>query len=249
MKRADNFLKTPAGSEKDLLATRMLRDGSHDGDAWRTLRIQAEIVDGFENLHDIGPAVSIFGSARVGNDDPLYKAAEKTALLLSRAGFAVITGGGPGIMEAANRGAHRERSPSIGLNIELPYEQHANGHQDISLEFRYFFVRKLMFVRYAFSFVFFPGGFGTLDELFEVACLIQTQKIERFPMVLYGSEHWGPLLGWMQKSLEAEGYIQHEDLNLFKLVDTPEEVVDHVTRNAAHFGIMVRPGTKGKRPK
>jgi uncharacterized protein (TIGR00730 family) len=226
MKIEENVLCPPGSAEKELLRCR--KRGRAADDSWRVLRIQAEIVDGIENMRDVGPSVSIFGSARLAPDSPFYEAALQTARLLSDAGYAVITGGGGGIMEAANRGAKPGRSPSVGLNIELPTEQQANAFQDVSLEFRYFFVRKLMFVKYAFAFVFFPGGFGTLDELFTVATLLQTGKIDRFPMLLYGKEHWTPLLSWIEETLIEGGFLTAEDRQVFKVVDSPEAILRRV---------------------
>jgi len=192
-------------------------------DPWRVLRIMGEFVQGFDTLADVGKAVTIFGSARVTEDDPMYQAARELAALLSKEGFAVITGGGPGIMEAANRGAVDVDGQSIGCNIELPFEQGMNQYVEIAVNFRYFFVRKTMFVKYAEAFVIFPGGFGTLDELFEALTLIQTGKIHNFPIVLFGSEYWQGLFDWIKNTLLAEGKISPEDLELLAIVDTPEE--------------------------
>jgi hypothetical protein len=203
-------------------------------ETWRVFRIQSELIDGIETLHDLGPAVSIFGSSRIGPDSPYYAPAEQVARLLSEAGVAVITGGGPGIMEAANRGAFGAGSRSVGLNIALPHEQVANQHQDLSLSFRYFFVRKFMFVRYAIGYVIFPGGFGTLDELFEALTLIQTERIRRFPVVLFSTEYWQGLIDWMQTRLIARGSISPADMDLFTVADSPEQaarvVLDHYQR-------------------
>jgi uncharacterized protein (TIGR00730 family) len=194
-------------------------------DTWRVFRIQSELVDGFESLHDLGHAVTIFGSSRLGPESPYYHAAEEVGARLSAAGFAVITGGGPGIMEGANKGAFGNGSKSVGLNIDLPREQVPNRYQDINLDFRYFFVRKLMFVKYAVAFVIFPGGFGTLDELFESLTLVQTEKIRKFPVVLYGSEHWAGLIHWLRETVQAAGCVDAKDLALFSLADSPEEVL------------------------
>jgi uncharacterized protein (TIGR00730 family) len=185
MKRAINKLRPAGQSEKDFLRHEKDRPVSNV-ESWRVLRIQSEIVDGIESLRELGPAVTLFGSARTKPGTPLYEQAVKVGELLAKAGYACITGGGPGIMEAINRGAKPHEGASVGLNIELPFEQHANDFLDVSLEFRYFFVRKMMFVKYAFAFVMFPGGFGTFDELFEVVTLVQTGKIARFPLLLYG---------------------------------------------------------------
>jgi uncharacterized protein (TIGR00730 family) len=216
-----------------------------DSDSWRTLRIQAEIVEGFERLRDLGPAVTVFGSARTQPGHPMYRAAEETGRLLSHAGVSVITGGGPGIMEAANKGAKSRGAKAVGINIELPFEQQPNPHQDISLTNRYFFVRKLMFVKYAFAFIYFPGGFGTLDELYEVLTLAQTMKIDRFPMLLYGSRHWKPMLDWWKGGLMDEGYISAGDANLMQVVDSPQEVLRTVLAHAKKTGFKLKPKLKG----
>jgi uncharacterized protein (TIGR00730 family) len=193
-------------------------------DTWRIFRIQSELVDGFESLHNLGYAVTIFGSSRLGPDSPYYRAAAGVAEGLSAAGFAVITGGGPGIMEGANKGAIGKGSKSVGLNIDLPREQVPNRYQDINLDFRYFFVRKLMFVKYAVAFVIFPGGFGTLDELFEALTLVQTEKIRKFPVILYGADYWRGLLDWLHQTVQATGCVDEKDRSLFCLADSPEEV-------------------------
>jgi uncharacterized protein (TIGR00730 family) len=196
-------------------------------DSWRIFRIMAEFVEGFESLAGIGPAVTMFGSARTRPDDPYYRAAEETARLLARAGFAVITGGGPGIMEAANKGAFEAGGISVGCNITLPQEQEANRYQTISLDFHYFYARKVMFVKYASAFICFPGGYGTLDEFFETITLIQTLKSEAFPVVLYGSEYWDGLVDWMRRQLIPK-YIDPEDIDIFRLVDTPQDAVKQI---------------------
>jgi len=198
------------------------------GESWRVFRIMGEFVEGFDELTHLGPAVSIFGSARTRSDDPAYQKCVETARLLGEAGFSIITGGGPGIMQAANQGAHEAGVPSVGLNIELPFEQDLNPYADLKIHFRYFFVRKTMFVKYAQAFVIFPGGFGTLDELFESLTLIQTGKIRDFPLVLFGSKYWKGLLDWLAGSVEAEGKISPQDLNLIMITDSPREVVDHI---------------------
>jgi len=184
----------------------------------------AELVEGFEALNNIGPAVTIFGSARLQPGSPYYNKCLKVAESLARDGFAVISGGGPGIMEAANKGAQNANGVSVGLNIELPMEQEPNPFQDIRVEFRYFFVRKLMFVKYAVAYVIFPGGFGTMDELFEALTLIQTKKIRSFPVVLVGREYWEGMFDWLRKTMLAHGNISAEDLQLMHVVDEPEEV-------------------------
>jgi len=192
-------------------------------DTWRVFRIMAELVEGFEALNNIGPAVTIFGSARLQPGSPYYNKCLKVAEKLARDGFAVISGGGPGIMEAANKGAQNANGLSVGLNIELPMEQTPNSFQDVRVEFRYFFVRKLMFVKYAVGYVIFPGGFGTMDELFEALTLIQTKKIRGFPVVLVGRDYWGGLLDWLRNTMLAAGNIKPEDLDLMHVVDEPEE--------------------------
>ena len=201
-------------------------------DSWAIFKIMAEFVTGYETLSKIGPCVSIFGSARTKPDSPYYILAEEIAFKLTQSGFGVITGGGPGIMEAGNKGANRGRGLSVGLNIELPFEQHDNPWIDRgkSLDFDYFFVRKVMFVKYSQGFVVMPGGFGTMDELFEAITLIQTKKIGRFPIVLVGKKFWGGLIDWLHETLIAEGNIKEEDLNLFRLVDTADEAVEHFNK-------------------
>jgi uncharacterized protein (TIGR00730 family) len=193
-------------------------------ESWRIFRIMAEFVEGFEVMAPVGPAVSVFGSARTKPSDPMYKAAEETARLLAKAKFAVITGGGPGIMEAANKGAYEAGGTSVGLNITLPQEQEGNKYQNISIDFHYFYARKVMFTKYADAFICFPGGFGTMDELFEVLTLVQTLKVEAFPVILYGSKFWSGLVDWMQEELR-EGFIDAEDLDIFKIVDDPAQAV------------------------
>ncbi len=199
-------------------------------DAWRIFRIMGEFVEGFEAMTKVGPAVSIFGSARVQPDHPQYQLCVDTARLIGESGFAIITGGGPGIMEAANRGAREAGARSVGCNIELPFEQHTNPYVDVSIDFRYFFVRKTMFVKYAQAFVIFPGGFGTMDELFESLTLIQTGKVRHFPVVLMGKEYWGGLVDWMRERMAPEGKIAVKDLDLFLLTDDAREARDHVVR-------------------
>jgi uncharacterized protein (TIGR00730 family) len=192
-------------------------------DTWRALRILGEFVEGFDALAGVGPAVTVFGSARVRRNDPSYRQARKLAARLVKEGFAIITGGGPGIMEAANRGAQEAGGLSIGCNIELPFEQGLNEYVDLGMEFRYFFVRKVMFMKYAEAFCIFPGGFGTLDELFESLTLIQTGKVEHFPVVLFGREYWQGLLKWIEQQPLDEGKIAPADLDLFTLTDDIEE--------------------------
>jgi uncharacterized protein (TIGR00730 family) len=194
-------------------------------DTWRVFRIMGEFVTGFDELATLNRGVSIFGSARTRTDDPDYAAARETASLLARAGFAVITGGGPGIMEAANRGAFEAGGLSIGCNIELPFEQNSNPYLTRGLKFKYFFVRKMMFVKYSLGFIIFPGGFGTLDELFEALTLIQTRKIRNFPVVLYGSAYWKGLLDWIRDYSRQTGKVTEHDLRLLIVTDSPAEVV------------------------
>ena len=194
-------------------------------ESWKIFQIMAEFVEGFERLARIKPSVSVFGSARTPRESPIYQLAEDIALQLSEAGFAVVSGGGPGIMEAANKGAYQGRSLSIGLNIQLPHEQSSNDYQDISLGFRHFFSRKVMFVKYASAYVVLPGGFGTLDELAEILTLVQTGKTRRIPIVLVHSPFWDGLLSWFRDVLVAQGTIDPEDLNLMKVVDSAPEVV------------------------
>ena len=200
-------------------------------DTWRVFRIMGEFVEGFDELATVTRGVAIFGSARTPADNPFYAAAQETAALLARAGFSVITGGGPGIMEAANRGAFEASGASIGCNIELPFEQAPNPYQTRSLKFKYFFVRKTMFVKYSNAFVIFPGGFGTLDELFEALTLIQTRKINNFPVILYGSDYWRGLLDWLEGVMLKSKYIGAEDRGLLHITDSPSEVVDIIHRS------------------
>ncbi len=195
-------------------------------DPWRIFRIMAEFVDSFETLSQVGPGVTVFGSARVLPKNPYYQSAVELAKGLAKHNLAIITGGGPGIMEAANRGAAQAKGKSVGLNIELPHEQQGNRYANIPIHFHYFFSRKVCFVKYSLGFVFMPGGFGTLDEFFEVLTLVQTQRIPEFPLVLFGTEHWKGLLRWMKDRLEAHNYISPGDLELVKLTDDPQEVID-----------------------
>jgi uncharacterized protein (TIGR00730 family) len=212
-------------TDQRLLDRRGPSDWVHT-DPWRVLRIQAEFVEGFGLLAELGKAVSVFGSSRARAGTPQYDLAMRITAGLARAGYTVITGGGPGIMEAANRGAASARGTSVGLGIELPQEQGLNEYVDIGLEFRYFFVRKTMFVKYSQAFVVLPGGFGTLDELFEAVTLVQTGKITRFPIVLVGSSYWSGLLSWLRDVAAAEGKVPLADLDLLNLADDPDEVVE-----------------------
>lgn len=199
-------------------------------DPWRVFRIMSEFVDGFHELSEIGPAVSIFGSARTKRTQNGYKQAERTAQLLAKEGYAVITGAGPGVMEAGNKGAMRAKGLSIGLNIDLPSEQKPNPYIKELINFHYFFCRKVMFVKYAKAFVIFPGGFGTLDEFFESITLVQTQRMEKFPIVLFGKKYWSGLIDWLKKSVLKARNIDPEDLHIFQIVDTPEEVIEVIRK-------------------
>ena len=213
------------------------KDFTHS-DPWRVLKIQGEFVDGFDTLAGIGSCISIFGSARTEPDDKYYKVAERTAALLVENGMGVITGGGPGIMEAANKGAYEAGGVSIGCNIELPFEQEANPYQNISLEFHYFFVRKMMFVKYSVGYIIFPGGFGTLDELFEALTLAQTNKIEHFPIVLYDEDYWKGLAEWIDEFLlKRQKTISPEDKKLYKIVKDPQEAVEYITGTIKENGL------------
>jgi hypothetical protein len=214
------------------MATRFGSTQNAVEETWRVFRIMAEFVEGFETMSRVSPAVSIFGSARTGPQDPYYAEAEEVARELVRRGFAVMTGGGPGIMEAANKGAMEAGGESVGLNIYLPVEQVANKYQTVSIDFRYFFCRKVMFVKYAVAFICFPGGFGTMDEFFESMTLIQTQKTERFPVILFGSSFWSPLIDWIRTyQLGEHPYIDERDLDLFEITDdvewTAKRIADH----------------------
>lgn len=194
-------------------------------DPWRVFRIMSEFVEGFEILPKVGKAVSIFGSSRIKSNNKYYKLAEEIAYLLAKEGYAIITGSGPGVMEAANRGAKRAGGHSVGLNIQIPSEQKPNKYVDTLLDFHYFFVRKVMFVKYARAFVIMPGGYGTLDEFYEAINLIQTQRISKFPVVLFGSEYWKGMLDWLGDTVLKNGNISKEDLNIFTVVDNPKEAV------------------------
>jgi len=213
-------------------------------DNWRIFRIMSEFVDGFEEMSKIVPAVSIFGSAREKPGAKYYKLAEEIAAKLVKKGFSVITGGGGGLMEAGNKGAFEAGGQSVGLNIELPHEQKPNPYVTKSMEFRYFFARKVMFVKYATAFIIMPGGFGTMDELFESITLIQTRKINEFPVVLVGTEYWKGLLEWLKKEMVGRGYIDAQDLDLFITADTAEEAVSHVIKYCKTNKIAHKPKNK-----
>jgi uncharacterized protein (TIGR00730 family) len=211
--------------DRKLLMQRPFADPSFlESDAWRALRIMGEFIDGFDALARLGPAVSIFGSARTKPDDPMYEHARALARILSDQGFTVITGGGPGIMEAANRGAKEADGVSVGLAIDLPHETGLNPYVDLPAYFRYFFVRKTMFVKYAQAFVIFPGGFGTFDELFESLTLVQTGKIDHFPIILFGTEYWSGLLDWLRSTVARQANIHEDDLDLIRLSDDVDEI-------------------------
>ncbi|WP_137939166.1 TIGR00730 family Rossman fold protein [Chitinivorax sp. B] len=210
-------------------------------ESWRVFEIMAEFVEATERLQAIQPAVSIFGSARTPRDHPYYKLTEEIARLLSDAGFSVISGGGPGIMEAANKGAYYGKSPSVGLNIQLPHEQHANPYQDVSQTFRHFFARKVMFVKNATAYVVMPGGFGTLDELTEALTLIQTGKSRKMPIILVGSAFWGGLIEWFKARLAGEGMINPVDLDLIQVIDEPKAVIDAIFKFYETRGFEMSP--------
>jgi uncharacterized protein (TIGR00730 family) len=212
----NNSLKLPPSQLPELTQSK---------EAWRVFGIMAEFVSATQRLSEIHPAVSIFGSARTSHDHPYYQLAEEIARLLSDAGFSVISGGGPGIMEAANKGAFYGKSPSVGLNIQLPHEQHNNPYQNISHSFQHFFTRKVMFVKFASAYVVMPGGFGTLDELMEALTLVQTGKTRRIPIILVGSQFWGGILEWFKSSLLQEKMVSADDLDLIQLIDEPEQIV------------------------
>jgi uncharacterized protein (TIGR00730 family) len=199
-------------------------------ESWRIFRIMAEFVEAIETLSRVKHAVSIFGSARTSPDDPYYQKTEIMARLLAQKGFGVITGGGPGIMEAANKGAAEGGGQSVGMNIRLPYEQKPNPYANISIEYKYFFTRKVMFVKYAVAYVVLPGGFGTIDELFEALTLIQTKRIKSFPVILMGSEYWKGLIDWLRKTMLRDKMISPEDLGLFQIIDDPEEAVKYIQK-------------------
>jgi uncharacterized protein (TIGR00730 family) len=207
-------------------------------DPWRALRILGEFVEGFDALSRVVPCVAVFGSARFDENNRWYKAAVETSRILAKNGLNIISGGGPGIMEASNRGAHDQDSLSIGCNIELPHEQNPNPYQDISLSFRYFFVRKTMFVKYSIGYVIFPGGFGTLDELFNSLTLVQTKKVDNFPVVLYGTEFWSGLITWIKDSLIGNGTLNESELDLITVADTPEDAAKPILAKADDLGYL-----------
>jgi len=201
------------------------------GDSWRLFRIMSEFVDGFDTLSDLSrPAVSFFGSARCDERDRYYRLAVEVASRLAEAGYPIITGGGPGIMEAANKGAAQVGGVSIGLNIDLPFEQEPNPYANMPMHFKYFFVRKVMFIKYAMAFICMPGGFGTLDELFEALTLMQTRRIKSFPVILVGSDFWGGMVDWMREELLGTGKIVEDDLLVFSVFDEPDDIINHIRR-------------------
>jgi uncharacterized protein (TIGR00730 family) len=218
-------------ADRALLDRNALDQMVYHADPWRVLRILSEFVEGFDALSMLGPAVSIFGSARTPREDRFYRAAEATGRAIAQRGYAVITGGGPGIMEAANKGCKEAGGMSVGCNIELPDEQGLNDYVDLGVEFRYFFARKTMFVKYARGFIIFPGGFGTLDELFESLTLAQTGKIDHFPIVLFGRDYWDGLLQWIRGQGLPRAYLQPQDLDLVRVTDDPEEAAEVATRS------------------
>jgi uncharacterized protein (TIGR00730 family) len=220
-------MSDPIGNRID----RSVAEAQLQRESWRIFQIMAEFVEGFEKLALIRPSVSIFGSSRFAADNHWYQTAERVARLLSDAGFAVVSGGGPGIMEAANKGAHGGKSPSVGVNIELPLEQRPNPYQDVSLHFRHFFARKVMFVKYASAYVVLPGGFGTLDELAEILTLVQTGKTRRIPIVLVGSEFWSGLLDWFRQTMIGHGTITADDMDLMQVHNEPEDIVKAIFRH------------------
>ena len=228
LRRADQVQSST--TDQRLLQANGDADWVHS-DPWRIMRINAEFVDGFGTLAEIGPAVSVFGSARTPRDHPHYEAAVELGRTLAEAGYTTITGGGPGIMEAANRGATEAGGVSVGLGIELPFEDELNSYVTLGINFRYFFVRKVMFLKYAQGFVVMPGGFGTLDELFEALTLVQTQKMKSFPIVLFGSEYWGGLLAWLEDAPAGHGYIGPNDRGLIHLVDDVDAALAIITEH------------------
>jgi uncharacterized protein (TIGR00730 family) len=218
----------PTTSDERLLTGR--DDGSWvHADPWRVMRIQSEFVEGFGTLAELGPGIGVFGSARAKRTEAMYAAAERIGAGLAKAGYATITGGGPGVMEAANKGAFEAGGTSVGLGIELPFEQSLNRYVSLGINFRYFFARKVMFLKYSSGFVVMPGGFGTFDEVFEALTLVQTHKVKSFPIVLFGTAYWEPLLAWLTDHALADGYISQGDLGLIQLTDDPDEAVRMVT--------------------
>ena len=231
--------KLPTNIEPELL-----NSVSSEHEAWHAFEIMAEFVAATEKLKQVTPAISIFGSARTKPDHPYYKLTEDIALQLSNAGFSVISGGGPGLMEAANKGAFAGKSPSIGLNIELPYEQSGNAYQDISINFQHFFMRKVMFVKYASAYVVMPGGFGTLDELMEAITLVQTSKSRKIPIILVGKQFWSGLIDWLKNTLIAEGMAAKDDALLIQLIDDPAQIVEAIFKHYESTGFELTPAER-----
>ena len=231
--------KLPTNIEPELL-----NSVSSEHEAWHAFEIMAEFVAATEKLKQVTPAISIFGSARTKPDHPYYKLTEDIALQLSNAGFSVISGGGPGLMEAANKGAFAGKSPSIGLNIELPYEQSGNAYQDISINFQHFFMRKVMFVKYASAYVVMPGGFGTLDELMEAITLVQTSKSRKIPIILVGKQFWSGLIDWLKNTLIAEGMAAKDDALLIQLIDDPAQIVEAIFKHYESTGFDLTPAER-----
>lgn len=227
-----------------ITSSELLNQNAGGHESWHAFEIMAEFVGATESLKQITPAVSIFGSARTKPDHPYFKLAEEIACLLSDAGFSVISGGGPGIMEAANKGAFAGKSPSIGLNIMLPHEQTSNDYQDIGINFQHFFMRKVMFVKYASAYVVLPGGFGTLDELMEVVTLVQTGKSRKIPIILVCSDFWRGLMDWLQDKLVGEGMADTADLNLMQLIDEPKAIVDAIFKHYESRGFELSPAER-----
>jgi uncharacterized protein (TIGR00730 family) len=227
-----------------VISPELLSGDSASHESWHAFEIMAEYVGSTAKLKEITPAVSIFGSARTKPDHPNFKLTEEIACLLSNSGFSVISGGGPGIMEAANKGAFNGVGPSVGLNIELPHEQAGNGYQDISLSFKYFFMRKTMFVKYASAYVVLPGGFGTLDELMEAVTLVQTGKSRKIPIILVGTSFWSGLVDWIKNTLVVEGMASPEDMDLMQVIDEPKAIVDAIFRHYESTGFELTPAER-----
>lgn len=245
IRRADQVQDTT--TDQRLLQGRGDTDWVH-ADPWRVMRIQAEFVEGFGTLAELGPAVSVFGSARTPRTHPLYAQGVAVGAALARSGYATITGGGPGLMEAANKGAAEAGGVSLGLGIELPFEEKLNRYVTLGINFRYFFVRKVMFLKYAQGFIVMPGGFGTLDELFEALTLVQTGKVTSFPIVLFGSDHWDGMIGWIERALRDEGYIGAGDREMLHLTDDADEAVVIITEHARRNGIALPDAAASGRP-
>lgn len=245
IRRADQVQDTT--TDQRLLQGRGDTDWVH-ADPWRVMRIQAEFVEGFGTLAELGPAVSVFGSARTPRSHPLYAQGVAVGAALARSGYATITGGGPGLMEAANKGAAEAGGVSLGLGIELPFEEKLNRYVTLGINFRYFFVRKVMFLKYAQGFIVLPGGFGTLDELFEALTLVQTGKVTSFPIVLFGSDHWDGMIGWIERALRDEGYIGAGDREMLHLTDDADEAVVIITEHARRNGIALPDAAASGRP-